>query len=226
MGCPDVVPGLRASPFWSREMAGMEFVAELEANCGVIKEELLVSGACFCLLPAARCSHAAHTLLTRAAGRRSADRMASRCELTGERRRECSRSGSRRGARSWRRRTWGRGPPPAPLPSPLSPLPHTFTTSAPSSSPPFLLASVVSTAEPSQVSASDCEVGVRGWDEGMRWGVCVGEEGWVGMRARERVREGVRVSERERGAGLRRIAPSVPRQSPSSTGPLSFSRFC
>ncbi len=38
MGCPDVLPGLRASPFWSRDMAGMEWVREVELNFKDIRE--------------------------------------------------------------------------------------------------------------------------------------------------------------------------------------------
>ena len=40
-GCPDIVPGLRAQPLWSLSDPGFEWLAELERNYDVIKNELL-----------------------------------------------------------------------------------------------------------------------------------------------------------------------------------------
>ena len=40
-GCPDIMPGLRAQPFWSKEEKGFEWLSELEANSDAIRDELL-----------------------------------------------------------------------------------------------------------------------------------------------------------------------------------------
>jgi aspartate beta-hydroxylase len=40
-GCPDIMPGLRAQPLWSLSDPGFEWLAELERNYDVIKNELL-----------------------------------------------------------------------------------------------------------------------------------------------------------------------------------------
>jgi hypothetical protein len=41
LGCPEVVPGLRASPFWELSDPGLAWVKEIQDNFSVIKDELM-----------------------------------------------------------------------------------------------------------------------------------------------------------------------------------------